>query len=73
MERTDLRQQLRVVDLGDDGGPYLSEPPTTNDYVIEYDSSGNVWVAPPNTFEPVAQPNQDLSANADACNAAVSG
>ncbi len=58
---------------GTDGGPYLSEPPATNEYVVEYDSSGNVWVAPADAFEPVAQPNQDISANVDACNTAVSG
>jgi hypothetical protein len=61
------------LNSGTDGGPYLSEPPTTNDYVVEYDSTGNVWVAPPNAFEPEAQPNQDVSANPDACDAAVSG
>lgn len=58
---------------GTDGGPYLHEPPTTNDYVIEYDSTGTVWVAPPNTFGPVSQTNQDVGANPDACDAAVSG
>ena len=31
------------------GGPYLSKPPDTRFYVIEYDSSGHVWVAPPGT------------------------
>ena len=27
------------------GGPYLHNPPATKFYVIEYDSSGHVWVA----------------------------
>ncbi|HEY5384520.1 MAG TPA: DUF4190 domain-containing protein, partial [Acidimicrobiales bacterium] len=55
------------------GGPYLHTPPVPTDYVIEYDSSGNVWVAPPNTFEPAMQPGQSLAGNAAACELAVSG
>jgi len=58
---------------GADGGPYLNEPPATNDYVIEFDSTGNVWVAQPDTFEPISQAVQDVGANSGACNAAVSG
>jgi hypothetical protein len=33
------------------GGPYLPQAPETTHYVIEYDSSGNVWVEPPGTYD----------------------
>jgi Domain of unknown function (DUF4190) len=58
---------------GGSGGPFLNGIPATADYVVEYDSSGNVWVAPPNTFEPSFVPNQGLEANPDACEDAVPG
>jgi hypothetical protein len=31
-------------------GPYLKMPPGDNDYVIEFDAAGHVWVEPPGTF-----------------------
>jgi hypothetical protein len=58
---------------GGGGGPYLNGIPSTADYVVEYDSSGNVWVAPPNTFEPSFVANQSLQANPNACEDAVTG
>ncbi len=33
------------------GGPFMPQPPEATHYVIEYDSSGNVWVEPPGTFD----------------------
>ena len=55
------------------GGPYLHVPPATGDYVIEYDSLGNVWVAPPGNFETAMQPDQTLAGNSADCQLAVSG
>ena len=58
---------------GGGGGPFLNGIPATADYVVEYDSSGHVWVAPPNTFEPSFVPNQGRQANPDACEDVVPG
>jgi len=58
---------------GENGGPYLHLTPGTTDYVVEYNSTGNVWVAPPNTFEASFDPNQGLGANPNACEAAAGG
>jgi hypothetical protein len=58
---------------GANGELFLHLAPATTSYVIEYDSLGNVWVAPPNTFEAALQPGQSLDNNADACETAVSG
>lgn len=58
---------------GADGGPYLHVPPDTTDYVIEYDSSGHVWVAPPGTFESSFELNQGFDTNPSACAEAVPG
>jgi hypothetical protein len=33
------------------GGPFLAQVPETTHYVIEYDSSGNVWVEPPGQYD----------------------
>jgi hypothetical protein len=33
------------------GGPWLAQVPETTHYVIEYDSSGNVWVEPPGQYD----------------------
>ena len=33
------------------GGPWMSYPLETTHYVIEYDSSGNVWVEPPGQYD----------------------
>ncbi len=58
---------------GSGGGPFLNGTPSTADYVVEYDSSGNVWVAPPNTFEPSYVASQGLDTNPNACEDAVTG
>ncbi len=54
-----------------DGGPYLHNPPGTAGYTVEYDSSGHVWVAPPDTFENAYEPAQDFDVNPSACEQAV--
>ena len=41
--------------------PCATRPPPS--YVIEYDSLGNVWVAPPGNFESAMQPDQTLAGN----------
>jgi hypothetical protein len=33
------------------GGSFMSQVPETTHYVIEYDSSGNVWVEPPGQYD----------------------
>lgn len=53
-----------------DGGPYMSTPPRTVSYVIEYDSAGHIWVAPPGSYG-VYNRGQDFDANPDICDAAV--
>ena len=53
------------------GGPYLHNPPATKFYVIEYDSAGHVWVAPPEAYGATYNPAQSFDANADVCLAAV--
>jgi Na+-transporting methylmalonyl-CoA/oxaloacetate decarboxylase gamma subunit len=57
----------------DEGGPYLHEAPETSSYVVEYDSDGNVWVAPANMYGASYTSNQDLGVNSGACQAAVTG
>jgi hypothetical protein len=54
-----------------DGGPYLHNAPRTTYYVIEYDSSGHVWVAPPGIYQPTYNPGQSFAGNPDICLAAV--
>jgi hypothetical protein len=56
---------------GVDGGPWLSGAPGTGSFVVEYDSAGNVWVAPPGTYEASYDPSQGLDADPDACHVAV--
>ena len=53
------------------GGPYLPRPPDTRFYVIEYDSSGHVWIAPPGSYGATYNPGQSFDANIDVCLAAV--
>jgi hypothetical protein len=53
------------------GGPYLPTPPGTKFYVIEYDSSGHVWVAPPGSYGATYNPGQGFDANENVCLAAV--
>ncbi len=53
------------------GGPYLREPPAATSYVIEYDASGHVWIAPPGSYQDAYDPGQGFDGNPDVCDAAV--
>jgi len=55
---------------GAGGGPYLQTQPRSATYVVEYDSSGHVWVAPPGAYDAYNR-GQDFDANPDVCQAAV--
>ncbi len=50
---------------------YLHSPPSTKFYVIEYDSSGHLWIAPPGSYGATYNPGQDFDAHPDICLAAV--
>jgi hypothetical protein len=53
------------------GGPYLdARELSTAHFVVEYDSSGHVWVAPPGAYDTYNR-GQDFDANPDVCLAAV--
>ena len=52
-------------------GPYMANPLTTTNYVIEYDSSGHVWVAPPGAYGAVYNAGQDFDTNPNVCLAAA--
>ncbi len=53
------------------GGPYLDgRELSTTHFVVEYDASGHVWVAPPGAYDSYNH-GQDFSANPDVCLAAV--
>jgi hypothetical protein len=52
------------------GGPFLPSPPGTRYYVIEYDSAGHVWVAPPGVYGPYDK-GQDFAADPNICEPAV--
>ncbi len=54
-----------------DGGPYLHNAPGTTHYVIEYDLSGHVWIAPPGIYEPNYNAGQSFDGNPNICLAAV--
>ena len=56
---------------GTSGGHLLSTPPGTKYYVIEFDSSGHVWVAPPGVYGATYNAGQDFSAHPSICLAAV--
>ena len=53
-----------------DGGPFLHGAPGTRFYVIEYDSAGHVWIAPPGSYGPYNR-GQDFALQPDICDAAV--
>jgi hypothetical protein len=53
------------------GAPYLHTAPGTTHYVIEYDSSGHVWIAPPGIYEPTYNAGQSFDGNPNICLAAV--
>ena len=40
------------LDTSKNGGPFLNQPFETTHYVLEYDSSGKIWVEPPGTYDP---------------------
>jgi hypothetical protein len=53
------------------GGPYLDgRDLSTAHFVVEYDASGHVWVAPPGAYDAYNH-GQDIDANPDVCLAAV--
>jgi hypothetical protein len=52
------------------GGPFLPSPPATRFYVIEYDSAGHVWIAPPGAYGPYNK-GQDFALDPNICDAAV--
>ena len=70
VERRHLCRQLRTTDGATDGGPFLRGAPGTKFYVIEYDSAGHVWVAPPGVFGPYNK-GQDFALQPNICDAAV--
>ena len=51
-------------------GPYLHGAPTTTHYLIEFDSSGHVWIAPPGAYD-TYDPGQDFDTNPNVCLAAI--
>jgi hypothetical protein len=53
------------------GGPLMHSPPSTDHYVVEYDSAGRIWVAPPGAYGAAFNPAQDFDTNPDSCLAAV--
>lgn len=53
-----------------EGGPFIPKAPPTTSYVIEYDSAGHVWVAPPGAYGPYDR-GQDIDAVPAICDAAV--
>jgi hypothetical protein len=53
-----------------EGGPFLQRAPGTKYYVIEYDSAGQVWVAPPGSYGSYNK-GQDFALQPNICEAAV--
>ena len=49
----------------------MHSPPSTDHYVVEYDSAGHIWVAPPGAYGSAFNPAQDFDTNPDSCLAAV--
>jgi len=52
------------------GGPFMAAAPRTTSYVVEYDSAGHVWVAPPGSYGRY-NVGQDIAVSPDICDAAV--
>jgi hypothetical protein len=50
-----------------DGGPYLRTAPATTHYVIEYNSSGKVWVEAPGVYDTRYNPSRSFNASGLAC------
>jgi hypothetical protein len=61
---------LPLTSAGAGGGPYLHNPPATTHYIVEFDSSGHVWIAPPGAYDAYNQ-GQDFDANPEVCLAAI--
>jgi hypothetical protein len=55
------------------GESFLHVAPSPSNYVIEYDASGNVWVAPPGQYETTFNPSQGFDTSSSACEAATAG
>ncbi len=53
------------------GGPYMQKQPSNEFYVIEYDSAGHVWIAPPGSYGATYNRGQSFDASPDICLAAV--
>jgi hypothetical protein len=60
----------QTLTAASNGGPYLASPPATRFYVIEYDSDGHIWIAPPEAYGPYNK-GQDYDLVPDICDAAV--
>lgn len=43
------------------GGPFLQAPPSTTHEVIEYDSSGHIWIEPPGRYTAAYDPPRAAS------------
>jgi hypothetical protein len=55
------------------GGPLLERTPNSSHYIIEYDSSGHVWVEGPGTYDATYNATQDYGSNPNACSVATPG
>ena len=53
------------------GGPFLHSAPGTTSYVIEYDSAGHIWIAPPGQYPTLYNTGQDFDLHPNICLAAV--
>ena len=63
-------QNYQPLTAASGAGALLKSPPGTKFYVIEYDSAGHVWVAPPGSYGPYNK-GQDFAAVPNICDAAV--
>ncbi len=43
------------------GGPFMQSAPRTTHYVIQYDSSGHVWIEPPGQYDATYVPGRAAS------------
>jgi ethanolamine utilization microcompartment shell protein EutL len=46
------------------GGPFMASAPLTTHYVIEYDTAGHIWVAPPGKYDAAYSQARDATSNA---------
>ena len=61
---------FQPLTAGTGGDAFLKSPPGTKFYVIEYDSAGHVWIAPPGIYGPYNR-GQDFATDPNICDAAV--